>query len=70
MEEAIGFFEQALDIAREIGNREVEGRTLGNLGRAYAALGQAEEAIGLYEQALDIAARSATAGARARPSAT
>ncbi len=54
VERAIGFYEQRLAIAREIGDRRGEGGALGNLGLAYAALGQAERAIGFYEQALGI----------------
>src|SRR5262249_40754725 len=52
---AIGFYEQRLAIAREIGDRRGEGATLGNLGLAHADLGQVEKAIGYYEQALAIA---------------
>ena len=40
---------------REIGDRRGEGNALGNLGLAYAALGQVEQAIGFYEQDLAIA---------------
>ena len=40
-------------IARS-GDRRGEGANLGNLGNAYAGLGQAERAIGLLEQALQI----------------
>ena len=54
MEKAIGFYEQQLVIVREIGDRRGEGAALGNLGLAYAALGQTERAIGLLEQALRI----------------
>ena len=60
-----------LVIAREIGDRRGEGSALGNLGLAYADLGQAERAIGFYEQAAGHrCARSATAGARGTPWAT
>ena len=52
---AIGYYEQALAIAREIGDRRGEGNRLGSLGLAYADLGQVEEAIEYYEQALAIA---------------
>jgi len=52
---AIGYYEQALAIAREIGDRRGEGNHLGNLGAAYFALGDARRAIGYYEQALAIA---------------
>jgi tetratricopeptide (TPR) repeat protein len=40
---------------REIGDRRGEGNDLGNLGNAYAALGDARKAIEFYEQALVIA---------------
>ena len=52
---AIEHYEQALDIAREIGDRRGEGAHLGNLGLAYADLGDARKAIEYYEQALAIA---------------
>ena len=55
VERAIGFYEQRLAIAREIGDRRGEGTALGNLGIAYADLGQVERAIGFYEQHLAIA---------------
>ena len=54
MEEAIDYYEQALVISREIGDRRGEGNRLGNLGLAYAALGRVEEAIDFYQQALVI----------------
>ena len=44
-----------LVIAREIGDRRGEGNALGNLGLAYAALGETRRAIELYEQQLVIA---------------
>ena len=52
---AIEFYQQALDIAREIGDRRGEGNHLGNLGLAYSALGEMARAIEYYQQALDIA---------------
>ena len=52
---AIGLYEQALAIAREIGDQEGEANPLGNLGNCYSDLGQIPRAIGLYEQALAIA---------------
>jgi tetratricopeptide (TPR) repeat protein len=51
---AIDYHEQALAIAREIGDRRGEGADLGNLGNAYAALGETRKAIDYYEQALTI----------------
>ncbi|HLO16813.1 MAG TPA: tetratricopeptide repeat protein, partial [Anaerolineales bacterium] len=52
---AINLIEQALVIARELGNRGSEGTCLGNLGNAYAALGDARKAIDEYQKALSIA---------------
>ncbi len=51
---AIEFYEQALEIHREIGDRRNEGNHLGNLGAAYYRLGEVRRAIGFYEQALEI----------------
>ena len=61
--EALQFWEAALEIYRETDIREafpeesyqLEGITLGNLGAAYASLGQYQQAIDLYEQQLIIA---------------
>ena len=39
---------------RKIGDRQGEGNALGNLGIAYAELGEVQKAIGYYEQALVI----------------
>jgi tetratricopeptide (TPR) repeat protein len=55
IEKAIGFFDEALIVAREVGNRSGEGMTLNNLGLAYAALARVEDAIAYYEKALVIA---------------
>ncbi|HFD38969.1 MAG TPA: tetratricopeptide repeat protein [Anaerolineae bacterium] len=51
---AIQYYEQALAIDREIGDRQGEGNWLGNLGEAYRNLGDARRAIQYYEQALAI----------------
>jgi tetratricopeptide (TPR) repeat protein len=53
--ESIAYYEQALEIAREIGDRQGEGTWLGNLGDTYNSLGRYQEAIAYTEQALDIA---------------
>jgi tetratricopeptide (TPR) repeat protein len=45
----------ALDAARRLEDKQAEGIHLGNLGLAYAALGDARKAIEFYEQALTIA---------------
>jgi tetratricopeptide (TPR) repeat protein len=52
---AIEYYEQALKIAKETGDRLNEGSHLGNLGNAYQNLGDAKKAIEYYEQALKIA---------------
>ena len=54
LRKAIEYYEQALKIAREIGDRRGEGTSLGNLGNAYTDLGQPVKAIEYYEQALKI----------------
>jgi CHAT domain-containing protein len=51
-ERAIGFYEQRLEIAREIGDRAGEGYALGNLGVAYDNLGQYDLALEQYGQAV------------------
>jgi len=53
--EKIRWLEAAISSAREIGDRQGEGVALGNLGNAYAALGDARKAIEYHEQALVIA---------------
>ncbi|MBC6434261.1 tetratricopeptide repeat protein, partial [Nostoc sp. HG1] len=54
-QQAIDFLQQSLDIAREIGDRNSEGKSLANLGNAYGSLGQYQQAIEFYQQSLDIA---------------
>jgi tetratricopeptide (TPR) repeat protein len=54
-QENIRWIEVALACARQLGNQEAEGAHLGNLGLAYAALGDAQKAIEYYEQHLAIA---------------
>jgi tetratricopeptide (TPR) repeat protein len=51
----VGWFATALDAARRAQDREAEGVMLGNLGNAYAVLGDARRAIEFYEQHLAIA---------------
>jgi len=53
-QEAIRFHQQPLEIAREIGDRYVEGSSLGGLGNAYDCLGQYQEAICVHKQSLEI----------------
>ena len=47
--------EQALTIYREIGNRQGEANSLGNLGLAYYSLGQYQKAIDFHQQQLEMA---------------
>jgi len=51
----ISWLEEALKAARKLRNRGMEGNALGNLGLAYAALGDAHKAIEYHEQHLAIA---------------
>ena len=50
----IAWLETALEAARKLGRRQAEGCHLGNLGLAYADLGDARRAIEYHEQALVI----------------
>jgi tetratricopeptide (TPR) repeat protein len=52
---AIDLFEQALAIARDLGDRKGEGVWLGSLANVYGDLGDTRRAIDLFEQALAIA---------------
>jgi len=53
--EQIRWLETQSAAARRLGQRQMEGNALGNLGNAYAALGEVRQAIAYYEQALVIA---------------
>ncbi|MCC5597871.1 tetratricopeptide repeat protein [Nostoc favosum] len=53
-ERAIEFLQQSLEIAKEIGDRNIESSSLMNLGNAYSSLGQYQQAINFYEQSLEI----------------
>lgn len=52
---AIEYYEKALAISQEIGDRRGEGNYLGNLGIAYSAFGDARKSFEYYENALKIA---------------
>ena len=65
-ERAIDLYTQALAIARDIGDRQGEGATLGNLGICRYRLGEYERAIDLHTQALAIARDIGDRQARAR----
>ena len=51
---AIEYYEQALKISRETGDRRGEGNHLGNLGLAYSDLGEPRKAIEFLKQSLSI----------------
>ena len=55
MRKAIEHYEQALAIAREIGDRRGEGAGLGNLGNALLDAGETDEGIRRLEEALKLA---------------
>jgi tetratricopeptide (TPR) repeat protein len=52
---AIELYEQALGIARDVGDRRREGIQLSYLGTAYRVMGQIQRAVALSEEALAIA---------------
>jgi len=54
VDKAIGYFQLALEIAKEIGDRRGEGIDLFNLGIAYKKLGEREKARACLQQALAI----------------
>ncbi|MDG4768260.1 tetratricopeptide repeat protein [Solwaraspora sp. WMMD406] len=51
---ALGFCEEALPIAREVGDRAGEAVTLNNMGHVYDGLGDRRRALVFYEEALPI----------------
>ncbi len=53
--EWINWLEESLASARHLNDQRSEGSYVGNLGAAYAALGETRRAIEFYEQALEIA---------------
>jgi tetratricopeptide (TPR) repeat protein len=55
--QAIGLFEEGLEIARRLGDARSEEAALGNLGIAHKSLGEHSQALKLYEQVLAIARR-------------
>ncbi len=53
-QEALKIYEQALPIARKIGDRAGEATMLNNMALVYQTTGRPQEALALYEQALPI----------------
>ncbi len=51
---AVQFFEESLSRSRQVGNREMEGRELTNLGVAHERLGQRVRALKYYNEGRDI----------------
>jgi tetratricopeptide (TPR) repeat protein len=51
---AINFQQQSLEIQRELGNRQGEANSLGNLGGTYQSLGEYQRAIDFQQQSLEI----------------
>ena len=54
LDDAIGCFEQAMDIRREIGDLPGEAQTAANLADTYLRIDRVEEALDLLQRALDI----------------
>lgn len=52
---ALSYHEKALELASRIGDKQSEGRTLGNIGIVYNLLGLKRKAIGYYRKAYKIA---------------
>ena len=52
--QAINFYDQALSLARKLGDRNGESASLGNLSSAYGSLGQYQQAIQSQQQSLQI----------------
>ncbi len=66
-QEKIRWLETAVAAARQIKNKEAEGAHLGNLGLAYAALGETRKAIEYYEQASEDRSRDRGPEGRRKP---
>lgn len=52
--ELLAWFEAALSAARQLNDRRKEGYRLGNVGNAYALLGEDRKAVARFEEALEI----------------
>ncbi len=55
MTRALACYEEALEIARKLGDRALECRVLNNLGRLHAELGQVDRGIEMFDRAVRIA---------------
>ncbi|MGB0383453.1 MAG: CHAT domain-containing protein [Ardenticatenaceae bacterium] len=56
-QEALDFFQQALNLRRQLPHRQKEAETLGNLAAVEVSLGRLEEALDNYQQILKLAAQ-------------
>ena len=53
-QQALDYYQQALPIRREVGDRAGEAATLNNIGLVYDGLGDRQRALDYYQQALPI----------------
>jgi hypothetical protein len=53
--QAIGYLQQALDVAKDISDRQIESRVLFNLAGVYTSSNQAQQAVTVSQQAIDLA---------------
>nr|BFE72565.1 hypothetical protein GCM10020092_058660 [Actinoplanes digitatis] len=51
---ALDYYQQALPITREVGDRASEATTLNNIGSVHSRLGDRQQALTYYQQALPI----------------
>ena len=58
MRRALGYYEQALTLIRQVGDQAKAAATLTNIGIAYKALGERQKSLGYLEQALTILRRT------------
>ncbi len=68
-QQALAYFNQALPIVREVGDRGGEAATLNNLGAVYNASGDRQQALAYYNQALPIVREVGDRGGK-RPRST
>jgi len=53
-QQSLTCYEQALTLARTIGDRTLEAQALANIGNVYVALSEQQQALAYYQQALEI----------------
>uniref|UniRef100_UPI0037040136 tetratricopeptide repeat protein n=1 Tax=Halomicronema hongdechloris TaxID=1209493 RepID=UPI0037040136 len=66
-EQALDYYQEALAIRQEIGDRSGEGTTRNNIGAVYDNLGQYESALDYYQEALAIRQEIGDAGGGGHP---